>query len=294
MPGAMVRTMGIAVVGLGLGCGPGTSLDDDDGSGSASGSGTASETEGGSSGSGSSSGSSTSAADGSTSAGSSDGAEPCTAPPVDEEVLGQLFIRGGSQGYVAAGDAEDLILAWIDFGYPTEVEACVEWSVAPVDGVSIDAAGVLTIAPEVPAGTIVSITADVEAGRRILTTELEVYEPLESPILGFWSEVMQLPCDGGPAFVPEPILPELVFYDTGEFTVTWTPFEVYIDYWGTYVYDEGTGELSLTVEGGNYVPADVDAEGTATVVDGALTLEDMWLGTAQSPVTPAACGHVFE
>lgn len=50
----------------------------------------------------------------------------------------------------------------------------------------------------------------------------------------------------------------------------------------------------LDVEGGNYVPPDIDGEGTATVTNGQLVLEDIWLGVAQDPVTPPACGHAFE
>jgi hypothetical protein len=113
-------------------------------------------------------------------------------------------------------------------------------------------------------------------------------------ILGFWTETMQLPCGRGAPFEPDPVIGELVFQNTGEFSVTWTPFEIYYDYWGTYTYDEATGALVLTVDGGNYVPEDIDGEGTATVVDGVLTLEDMWLGVAQEPVTPVACGHTFD
>lgn len=218
----------------------------------------------------------------------------CTLPPVEEEIVGQLFIYGASQGYVAVDSATQLSLAWIDFGLVSQVEACVEWSVHSEEDLSITPTGLLQIGPFVPPGTIITVTADLESGRRLITAELEVYEPLQSPILGYWSETMQLPCDAGPPFVPEPTIPELIFYDTGEFTVTWTPFEVYIDYWGTFTHDTGTGALSLTVEGGNYVPDDIDGEGTATVVDGVLTLEDLWLGTAQDPVTPPACGHVFE
>lgn len=218
----------------------------------------------------------------------------CGLPPVEEEIVGQLFIYGASQSYVAIDSSTALSLAWIDFGFPAQVDACVEWSIDPVDDVSIDESGLLTVGPSVPAETVISVTADLENGRRLITTDLTVYEPLQSPILGYWSEVLQLPCDGSPGFVPDPIIPELIFYDTGEFTVTWTPFEVYIDYWGTFTHDEGTGALSLTVTGGNYVPDDVDGEGTATVAAGQLTLEDIWLGTAQEPVTPPACGHVFE
>ena len=218
----------------------------------------------------------------------------CDLPAVEEEVLGQLFIDAGSTNYVPAGSDTQLWLAWIDFGFPTEVEACVEWSIDPVDGVSIDQTGLLSVEASVPPGTTISVSADVEEGRRILSADFEVYVPVNYDILGFWSETQQLSCDGGAAFDPDPVINELVFRDTGEFSVTWTPFEVYYDYWGTFTYDEGTGALVLTVDGGNYVPPDVDGEGTATVVDGVLTLEDMWLGVAQMPVTPVACGHVFE
>lgn len=225
---------------------------------------------------------------------SSDDGTTCGLPQVDEKVLNQLFINGGSSGYVAAGASTRLSLVWIDFGYLTEVDACVEWSLDPEDGVTLDADGLLTVDAAVPPGRIILVSANVEAGRRILTADFEVYVPLESEILGYWSEVQQLPCDGGDPFTPEPTIPELVFRDTGEFNVTWTPFEVYVDYWGTFTYDEGTGALSMNVTGGNYVPPDVDGEGTATVAGGQLTLEDMWLGVPQEPVTPPACGHVFE
>ena len=218
----------------------------------------------------------------------------CGLPPVEQTVLDQLFIDAGMTTLVPAGSDTQLRLAWIDDGFPTEVEACVEWSIEPVDGVTIDDAGLLAVEGSVAAGTVISVTADVEAGRRILTTDFEVYVPVAYDIIGFWTETQQLPCDGGAAFVPDPIIGELVFQDTGEFSVTWTPFEVYYDYWGTYAYDEGTSALVLTVEGGNYVPADIDGEGTATVTGGQLTLEDMWLGVAQEPMTPVACGHVFE
>lgn len=282
----------IAALALVCACGPGSNLDDDTPTSSGSGT-TAATGETGSTGDPSTSAGPATSLDESTTVVADDG-PGCGLPPVDDAIVGQLYIYGASQGYVDVGSSTSLSLAWIDFGFPTEVDACVDWSVDAIDGVSIDAAGLLTVGPGVPAGTIITVTADLEAGRRIITTDLEVYEPLESPLVGHWSEILQLPCDGGMPFMPEPTIPELIFYDTGEFTVTWTPFEVYIDYWGTFTHDPGTGALSLTVTGGNYVPADVDGEGTATVVGGELTLEDVWLGTSQDPVTPVACGHVFE
>lgn len=218
----------------------------------------------------------------------------CTLPPLEQEVLDFLSITApGFNTSVAAGDTQ-LSLVWIEFGTPMTVDACVEWSIAPVDGVAIDDTGVLSIDAAVPPGTVISVTADVEAGRRILMADFEVYVPVAYDIIGFWTEVEQLPCDGGAAFVPDPIIGEVVFENTGEFSVTWQPFEVYFDYWGTYTYDEGTSALVLSVEGGNYVPPDVDGEGTAMVMGGQLVLQDMWLGVAQEPVTPVACGHVLE
>ncbi|MCA9650723.1 MAG: hypothetical protein KC501_12485 [Myxococcales bacterium] len=283
----------LLVLLLGSGCPGTTSLDDT----------TTSDTTGGSGSGGSSTSGSTGADDtaGSTTGSSDDGSSGgpgCELPPVDEAVVDMLYVYGTGIGpgsnQVAVGSETALSLAWIDAGFPAEVDACVEWSVDPIEGVSIDPQGVLSVGEAVPDGTVITVTADLEQGRRLIVAQLEVYVPLDSPILGLWTEVEQLPCDGSPAFVPDPVIGELVFDDTGEFSVTWTPFEVYYDYWGTFTHDPGTGALSLTVTGGNYVPPDVDGEGTATVMDGQLVLQDVWLGGAQAPVTPPACGHVFE
>lgn len=273
-----------------LACAPTTDLDDDDGSSSGAETGASS---------GATSDSSVTAtteladASGSTLGGTSEGGT-CGLPPVEQAELDQLSIVGNPSGYVAAGTSAPLALGWVLAGTPSEVEACVEWSVEPVSGVSIDQGGLLAVEAAVPVGTIITVTADVESGRRVIQRPFQVYEPLAYDIIGFWTELQQLPCDGGAPFEPDPEIGELVFEDTGELSVTWRPFEVYYDYWGTYTYDEATGALVLEVEGGNYVPDDLDLEGTASVVDGQLVLEDLWLGTAQQPVTPAACGHVFE
>jgi hypothetical protein len=288
-----IMKMMLAAVASGLGCTT-ENLNDEDGAGSTTTdeltSGSGSMTTGGST----EDPTSGSTGPTTTSVDSSDDGSTCTLPPLEQDIVDQLFIYGGGSGYVPVGASTQLALAWIEFGFPTQVEACVAWSIDPVEGATIDAAGLLTIDAAVAAGTTISVTADVESGRRIVTADFEVYVPLEYEILGYWSEVQQLPCDGGAPFVPEPTIPELIFADTGEFRVTWTPFESYVDYWGTFTYDEPTRALVLTVDGGNYVPPDVDGEGTATVVDSQLVLEDMWLGTAQNPVTPPACGHVFE
>jgi hypothetical protein len=72
------------------------------------------------------------------------------------------------------------------------------------------------------------------------------------------------------------------------------PFELYRDYWGTYRYDSEEGTLDLAIEGGNYVPEDVDGSGYFVVdEEGQLVLKDMWLGTWMSGTGDANCGHIF-
>ena len=74
--------------------------------------------------------------------------------------------------------------------------------------------------------------------------------PVAAPTLaGKWSQVREA-CNGH-------AIGEVIFRPDGTFAVTWAPFETYVDYWGTYRFDPGTGELALTPDGGNFVPADV-------------------------------------
>jgi hypothetical protein len=87
---------------------------------------------------------------------------------------------------------------------------------------------------------------------------------------------------------------ELRFKADGEFSVTWEPFEVYKDYWGTYAHEIGQGTLDLVVTGGNYVPNDVDGSGSLLLdEEGRLVLRDLWLGSRFEGTAPANCGHRF-
>lgn len=119
-----------------------------------------------------------------------------------------------------------------------------------------------------------------------------------SPLVGFWKETAQIACGTGNDVDPLfPIL-ELKFDERGRFGVTWIPFETFVDYWGTYSYDEAQGTIRLTVDGGNFIPSDFDGIGTFSFdLDGQLVLEDVWLGIQQfsegpSAITPG-CGHRF-
>ncbi len=101
-------------------------------------------------------------------------------------------------------------------------------------------------------------------------------------------------CDTGDTVPAAAPIRELLFHADGRFSVTWIPFEVYRDYWGTYTQDPRAGRLSLVVEGGNYVPPDMDGDGTfAVVAPRRLVLKDMWLGSEKRRTVPSACAAVF-
>ncbi len=279
-------------------------------------------------------------------------------------------------------------------------QACVAWTVDPPGAAELtpppipdeppgrfDIAepGELRLNPALAHGDIVTLTASVESGRRILVAKIHVYTPEMNPLVGYWREKSEITCGGfirgdadqsggllltdavatfgylflggdepqcpdaldsnaddrvdlsdgvyvlnhlftgGPApptpfpvcgaapgptslscasfatcqeesVAPELSIEELHFDADGSFSVTWIPFEVYKDYWGTYAYDLATGSISLSVAGGNYVPTDVRAStGSFSFEEKRLVLRNLWLGTPPGAIEPLTrCGHVFE
>lgn len=203
---------------------------------------------------------------------------------------------------LAPGGAVVLVLGVYDYEVcgigvrcfvPAPVSAA--WSVTPDDGARIDpATGLLTIGVTTTSGSTFTVSADIEGGRHVVTTEVYVYTPEGNPLVGYWREEAQLACDGGMEVIPELFIEELVFAADGSFAVTWTPFESYVDYWGTYTFDLAQGTLDLKVSGGNEIPPDVDGHGRLAVdTAGRLVLTDLWLGTPRSRDTPPHCGHRF-
>jgi hypothetical protein len=239
---------------------------------------------------------STSATSASTSSGSG-----CDAP-LDDATLQELQLTGNGLGILLGGratahpgDTVDFELGIFECCYFFEpVDACATFSIAPAEGADIDpATGAVRVDGSTPHGATFTVTADVEEGRRLLTADLYVWTTEGNPIVGTYSEQAQLACGGGER-EPEQPLGEVAFYGDERFAVTWTPFEVYVDYWGTYTIDPGAQTLELTVEGGNYVPPDVDPSGTFRLEGEQLILEDMYLGSPQGGVAAPACGHVLQ
>jgi hypothetical protein len=127
-----------------------------------------------------------------------------------------------------------------------------------------------------------------------------------SPLDGFWTEVAQLTCFGTEV-VPERPIEELAFeidrgslvdgYE-GAFSVTWSTFETYKDYWGRFTARGAqNGQVDLTLETvSNYTPSDLAAQGRFEQCNDDLIVRGLWLGTARE-LTPnpfASCGHKFK
>ncbi|MFO0550770.1 MAG: hypothetical protein U0271_20420 [Polyangiaceae bacterium] len=231
--------------------------------------------------------------------GGAGGAPNC--PVLDADTVANLTF--GSQDFVQLqpNQSTDLEVGILECCYVlTPVDACINWSIDPPDNVIIapDTGFLLVDANAVP-GSEYTITADVGPGQRTLQTTLYVYSPEANPLVGLRHEIAQLPCGGGAELPPEVPIAELAFWADGTFQVTWMPFELYVDYWGTYEFDydaiSASGSITLTVTGGNYIPPDVDGAGTFDVdANGDLVLHDIWLGTPQDGVASAQCGHRFE
>lgn len=166
-----------------------------------------------------------------------------------------------------------------------------EWSLPEGGPASLDAgSGTLRVEADAPDGTSFPLLARV--GGREVRTVVRVVDPARSPLVGTWAQTGETPCGGAEAAPAEPIR-ELQFRRDGTFGVTWMPFESYRDYWGTYTHDAASGRLRLVVQGGNFVPADLDPEGVAEVEGGVLRLRKMWLGS-RNPTGAARCGLRFE
>jgi len=146
----------------------------------------------------------------------------------------------------------------------------------------------VSVGADAPADLIATLTGRI--GTETIKATVRVVGIDEGPLRGLWRQTA-ITCEGGPA--PEVPARELKFTAAGEFSVTWTPFEVYRDYWGTYVYDAATHRLVFTVTGGNRVSEGLDLDGEARLQgDGSLAVSDLWLGQPE-PGAARACAYVF-
>jgi hypothetical protein len=218
---------------------------------------------------------------------------------LDEDTLDRLTLSMNPMDQTVEmlpGETREFSLGIIECCYILEpVEACATWSVEPTLGASIDPqTGALAVDDGTPSGSVFTVSADVENGRRVVLIEVHVYTPEDNPLVGLWREEAQFVCGTGEELLPEEPIGELRFGADGSFGVTWMPFEVYVDYWGTYEYDLGQGTLDLSITGGNDVPDEVDGSGLFSFdEEGRLLLADMWLGNPRGGPGSPNCGHRF-
>ena len=142
----------------------------------------------------------------------------------------------------------------------------------------------LTIRPDAPPGSEIVLRYNVKGEPVVARLRVVARDALV--LTGTWGQTAVEGCDGH-----EPVR-ELLF-GPDRFSVTFTPFESYKDYWGSYSFDPHTGALRLSVEGGNNVPPGLDLEGTARIEDGHLVLEGMFLGDREGRAAQGGCRYRF-
>ena len=135
---------------------------------------------------------------------------------------------------------------------------CVgELSVHPEGAVEFtrleDGTPVATVTDQAENGGVITIRT-VYAGEEPITATLSAYDPSTNPLVGIWEQIAYEGCPAGSRIL------ELNFRADGTFSVTWTPFEGYRDYWGSYGFEQETGLLTLEIDGGNHIPEDVNVE----------------------------------
>lgn len=225
----------------------------------------------------------------------------CVPDPLPEGALALTLSPLGGTRDVQAGTASALSVSAIVFGTPTPLDLCQAWAVDPAD-VGIAVVGdQLVVDAGTPDGTEATVTATIPARALgededvTLSLPVFVYDPALRPWVRGWREVARVDCQTGAERAPEQAIEEILIRAGGTMSVTWTPFEVYVDYWADHGFGAGAdpraGEVRLEVTGGNYVPGDVDGVGSYRMDGEDLVLEDLWLGTPQGGTAPAGCGH---
>lgn len=148
--------------------------------------------------------------------------------------------------------------------------------------------GKIVIGLEAIPGRDVEITGIL--GSRTVHTRFRI-APAEGPVLtGFWSQT-SVDCRGP---VPREPLRELRFNSDGHFAVTFVPFEVRQDYWGSAEFDPAAGRIGFAVDRGNSVPANLMLKGQARVEgDNQLMLDGVYFGGLDVPPPVEGCSYVF-
>lgn len=171
---------------------------------------------------------------------------------------------------------------------PVPPELLTGWKATPAGQVDLSRDGSkFTVLPTAAPGTDVTLSASF-CGQRDITRTIRVVGKDELVLTGAWREQSKV-CTGE---TPQDPVNELEFKDTGDFSITYFPFESYRDFWGKAEFDAKSGALAMTTTGGNRVPDSADLSGTVTLKDEkTLILEGFFLSQPQT--TGGVCTYTF-
>jgi hypothetical protein len=221
----------------------------------------------------------------------------CVPERISDEDSKHLALAMGSIIELQPGASRQLQVGVVRCCYVFQpIKACPSWSISPGQGATIDpATGLVAVDKSTPNGSVFTVSAKLGAGPRTVTIDVHVFNPQDNPLVGIWREDVQFACGTQTEVSPAEPIRELQFKADGTFTVTWHPFEVYHDYWGSYTFDQASHRLDLVIDEGNYIPNDAAGSGTFSIdASGRLLLSDLWLGSPRDAQSPANCGHRFK
>ena len=204
--------------------------------------------------------------------------------PLDADTLKRLQL-GWTEVQLHPGDTHQFSLAILSTYAPSEeVPACATWKVEPEGkGATISDTGLLKIDSKTPVPSKFVVTADIEQGRALRQMDVFVYSDESQPLVGRWRQQSMFDCASEREIKSAQPIQELEFRAKGWFSVTWTPFEVYRDYWGSYTTGKDKVNLSMQIESGNFVPKDFHGSGHYKLKDNkTLELTGIYLGDKNS------------
>ncbi|KAA3643798.1 MAG: hypothetical protein DWQ07_16920 [Chloroflexi bacterium] len=225
--------------------------------------------------------------------------EPTLEEALDISIVPQSIDGPPVSGHLqieAGGQLELRLARLVCCVFFESVEANVAWSLVdePQDAEIDPQSGLLTVGEGVTNGSTFTVIASVASGQQVFEEQVTVFVLDENPLVGIWTETAQLACEVYEEITVEDPIGELIFSADGSMSVTWQPFEAYIDYVGEYKLGE-QGAITFNPRSVNYQPGNMDNAGTYLIDEqGRLVLRDIWLGVP--PYSSAAtinCGHIF-
>jgi hypothetical protein len=167
------------------------------------------------------------------------------ADPIDDRTLELLTLSPSGHSYQARPGETLQLQVYRSNGDGTgePIGVCVAWSLEGNSIATIDPqTGLFTVSASVGSGWHVTVAANVERGRRVLTVPVFVYTDEAAPVVGVWHEIRRLSCAGKRVRDGDSIV-RLEYRADGTMSVRFENGT--IDYDGRYLFDLATGKLAM-------------------------------------------------